>query len=110
MTQEGPGRGGRCIPRRVWAEGRQPPVRGLRLTEVRTCASSRCPQEPLLSRLGMGETQPQERDRMLWGAWPSTQTPVAAPALGPGPWGAWGSLPQESHVTHGTGPRVPSEY
>lgn len=51
--QEGPGRGGGHDPRRVPAEGRQPPVQGLRLTEMR-CSSSHHPWEPSLSRLGVG--------------------------------------------------------
>ena len=51
--QDGPGGGGGHDPRRVPAEGRQPPVQGLRLTEMR-CSSSHHPWEPSLSRLGVG--------------------------------------------------------
>ena len=97
IPQEGPGRGGRYIPRGVWAEGRQPPVRGLRLRDMRTYALSRCPQEPLLSRLGMRETQPQERGRMSGGPGPALRPQW--PLL---PWGqdrgAPGGASRRSHV------------
>lgn len=66
VTPGGSGPRWALYPRRVWGKGRQPPFRGLRLMGVRTCASSRRPREPLLSCLGMRETQPQEQGRM-WG-------------------------------------------